>query len=116
MNANTKQLEELLETARKATRENEHAKVIAACEEARRTVPDDTRFVFMQGAALRRAGDLETAVELLNQTVAAAPKLAAAHLELGLAFLSLVRLRDAREALEKAVAVQAGLQPAWRTL
>ncbi len=116
MNANTKQLDELLETARKATRENEHAKVIAACEEARKTVPDDTRFVFMQGAALRRAGDLETAVELLNQTVAAAPKLAAAHLELGLAFLSLVRLRDAREALEQAVAVQADLQPAWRAL
>ena len=116
MNANTKQLEELLETARKATRENEYAKVIAACEEARRTVPDDTRFVFMQGAALRRAGDLETAVELLNQTVAAAPKLAAAHLELGLAFLSLVRLRDAREALEQAVAVQADLQSAWRAL
>ena len=116
MNANPKQLDELLETARKATREKEYAKVIATCEEARKTVPDDTRFVFMQGAALRRAGDLETAVELLNQTVVAAPRLAAAHLELGLAFLSLARIRDAREALEQAVAVQADLQIAWRAL
>lgn len=116
MDVTTKQLDELLETARKATRANEHATVIAVCEEARKTVPDDTRFVFMQGAALRRAGDLETAVELLNQTVAAAPKLGAAHLELGLAFLSLGRLREAREALEKAVAMQADLTPAWRAL
>ena len=116
MDVTTKQLDELLETARKATRANEHATVIAVCEEARKTVPDDTRFVFMQGAALRRAGDLETALELLNQTVAAAPKLGAAHLELGLAFLSLGRLREAREALEKAVAMQADLTPAWRAL
>lgn len=116
MNANTRQLDELLETARKATRENEHARVIAACEEARKSVPDDTRFVFMQGAALRRAGDLETAVELLNQTITAAPKLAAAHLELGLAFLSLGRLREAREALEQALAVQGDLTIAWRAL
>ena len=116
MNANPKQLDELLETARKATREKEYAKVIATCEEARKTVPDDTRFVFMQGTALRRAGDLETAVELLNQTVAAAPGLAAAHLELGLAFLSLGRIRDAREALERAVNMQADLRIAWRAL
>jgi len=109
-------LDQLLETARKATREKEYARVIAACEEARQSVPDDTRFVFMQGAALRRAGKPEAAVELLNQTVEAAPNLAAARLELGLACLSLGRLREASEALEQAVAMQANLKLAWRAL
>jgi len=116
VNANLRQLDELLKTARKATRENEYAEVIATCEEARKSVPDDTRFVFMQGVALRRAGNAEAAVALLNQTVNAAPNLAAARQELGLACLSLGRLREASDALEQAVAMQADLQLAWRAL
>jgi len=116
VNANTPQLDELLQTARRATRENEYATVIAACEEARKSAPDDTRFVFMQGAALRRAGDPEAAVALLQRTVEAAPKLGPARQELGLALLSLGRVREARETLEQAVAVQSDLKPAWRAL
>ena len=62
MNANTEQLDNLLETARKATRENEPARVIEACEKALDIAPGDGRFEFMQGAALRRAGDYEKAL------------------------------------------------------
>ena len=116
MDADTDHLEELLETARQATRENEHAKVIEACEMARETAPDDTRFVFMHGVALRRTGDFEKAEPLLRRIVEAAPNLAAAHQEFGLLCLSLGHLSEARKSLEHAVALQPDLNSAWRAL
>lgn len=54
VNASSEELDSLLETARKATREKELAKVIDACEKALDIAPGDSRFEFMQGAAPRR--------------------------------------------------------------
>ena len=116
MNATTEQLNNLLQLARKATRENEPAAVIEACEQALDIAPGDTRFVFMQGAALRRSGEHEQAETLLTEVIETAPDLAAAHLELGLNHLSQGRLRDARWSLEKALSLDAGLKPAWIAL
>ncbi|MDH3439626.1 MAG: sulfotransferase [Gammaproteobacteria bacterium] len=116
MNANTEQLDSLLETARKATREKELAKVIDTCEKALDIAPGDSRFEFMQGAALRRAGDYNKADALLRRTVESVPALATAHLELGLNFLSLGSLSAARRSLEQAVSIDATLRPAWIAL
>ena len=84
MNANTEELERLLQTARKATREKEFARVIDACEKALAIAPGDSRFEFMQGAALRRAGEHSRAEPLLQRIVESAPELPSAHLELRL--------------------------------
>ena len=116
MDANTALLEKLLETARQATRNNEPASVIEACERALEIAPDDTRFIFMYGVALRRSGDFEKAGPLLQTIVDAAPDLATAHQEFGLNCLSLGRLHDARQSLEKAVELEPGLSAAWQTL
>ena len=116
MDENLGHLENLLETARQATRENDPARVIEACEKAREIVPDDTRFVFMQGVALRRTGEFASAEPLLQKIVEAAPNLAAAHQEYGLLRLSLGRLSEARKSLERAVELEPGLSGAWRTL
>ena len=113
MNANTELLDSLLETARKATRENEPARVIDVCEKALGIAPGDSRFEFMKGAALRRAGDYEKAQPLLQRTVENVPTLAAAHLELGLNLLSLGSLAAARRSLELAVSIDGTLRPAW---
>ena len=116
MNANTEELDSLLETARKATRANEPARVIEACVKALHIAPGDARFKFMQGAALRRSGEYDEAEPLLRAAVESVPGLAAAHLELGLNLLSLGRLAAARQSLEKAVAIDETLQPAWIAL
>jgi tetratricopeptide (TPR) repeat protein len=116
VNANTEEIDSLLEAARKATRENEPAKVIDACEKALKISPGDARFEFMQGAALRRAGDHEKAEPLLRRAVEAVPGLATAHLELGLNFFSLGRLTAARQALKQAVSIDPDLKPAWIAL
>ena len=116
VNASTEELDGLLETARKATREKELATVIDACEKALAIAPGDSRFEFMQGAALRRAGDYEKAEALLRSTIGSAPVFAAAHLELGLTLLSLDILAAARRSLEKAVAIDGTLKPAWIAL
>ena len=116
MNTDTEQLDSLLQTARKATREQELAKVIDTCAKALDIAPGDARFEFMQGAALRRVGDYERAEPLLRNAVEAVPRLAAAHLELGLNLLSRGRLAAARRSLEDAVAIDGTLQPAWIAL
>ncbi|MDH5345773.1 MAG: sulfotransferase family protein, partial [Gammaproteobacteria bacterium] len=107
MNANTRELDRLLETARKATREKELGTVIDACEKALEIAPGDSRFEFMQGAALRRAGDYEKAEPLLRSTIESAPAFAAAHLELGLNLLPQGHLAAARRSLETAVKLDA---------
>ena len=116
MDADTIHLDDLLETARQATRENEPATVIEACEKARQIVPDDTRFVFMHGVALRRTGEFASAEPLLQKIVEAAPNLAAAHQELGMVYVSLGRLSEARKSLERAVELAPDLSSAWRAL
>lgn len=116
MNANTRELDRLLETARKATREKELGTVIDACEKALEIAPGDSRFEFMQGAALRRAGDYEKAEPLLRSTIESAPAFAAAHLELGLNLLPQGHLAAARRSLETAVKLDATLKPAWMAL
>ena len=116
VNANTQELDNLLEAARKATREGELAEVVDACEKALELAPGDSRFEFMQGAALRRAGDHEKAEPLLRSAVEAVPEVAAAHLELGLNFLALGSLTAARLSLEQAVAIDGTLKPAWIAL
>jgi len=116
VNANTEELDDLLETARKATRENEPARVIDACEKALAIAPGHKQFEFMQGAALRRAGEHKKAEPLLRGVVASVPDLAAAHLELGLDLLSLGRLAAARQSLETAVSIDSTLKPAWIAL
>ncbi len=116
MDADSEILDNLLATARAATRENNQARVIAACEKALEIAPDDTRFVFMHGIALRRTGEFASAEPLLQKIVGAAPGLAAAHQELGLVHLSLDRLSDARESLERAVELDQSLSAAWRAL
>lgn len=116
MGADTNQLDTLLETARQATRDNEPATVIEACEKAREIVPDDTRFIFMHGVALRRTGEFASAEPLLQEIVEAAPNLAAAHQELGLVYVSLNRLSEARNSLERAVELDQSLSAAWQSL
>jgi tetratricopeptide (TPR) repeat protein len=116
VNANTEELDRLLETARKATRANEPAAVIDACEKALDIAPGDARFEFMQGAALRRAGEFKKAEPLLRNAVESVPALATAHLELGLNLLSQGRLAAARQSLETAVSIEATLKPAWIAL
>jgi len=116
VNANTEELDSLLETARKATREKELGKVIDACKKALNIAPGDARFEFMQGAALRRAGDYDKAEPLLRSAAENAPSIAAAHLELGLNSLSQGNLAAARRSLEKAVAIDGTLKPAWVAL
>ncbi len=114
--ANEQELDTLLETARRATRENKPAAVIEACERALGIAPDDTRFVFMHGVALRRSGDYDAAEPHLQKIVDAAPNLAAAQQEFGLNCLSLGRLSEARKSLEKAVQLEPGLSTAWQGL
>jgi tetratricopeptide (TPR) repeat protein len=114
--ANTEQLDTLLDVARRATREKEPAAAIEACEQALEIAPGDTRFVFMLGAALRRSGEYEKAMSPLRDIVEAAPGLPVAHQELGLNYLSLGQLHDARQSLEKAVDLDPSLVGAWRTL
>lgn len=116
MNATTEELDGLLEAARAATRENRPEDVIRACETALDLAPGDKRFEFMQGAALRRAGEHEKALALLRGVVEAMPGFAAAHLELGLDLLSMGRLAAARQALESAASIDATLKPAWIAL
>jgi tetratricopeptide (TPR) repeat protein len=109
-------LDDLLETARQGIRANENAGVIKACESALEIAPDDTRFIFLHGVALRRAGELERAEPQLRKVLDAAPGLAAAHQELGLLCLSRGRLGEARKSLERAVELEPGLTEAWRVL
>ena len=88
MNDNPSQLDKLLEAARKAARARKHAEVIAECKKALAIDPEDIRFVFMLGTALQRIGKFEEAEPLLKRVIVAAPGLAAAHQDLGLAYLS----------------------------
>ena len=110
------QLDEPLAKARAASRANEPDKVIEACEKAREIVPDDTRFVFLQGVALQRKGDANGAEPLLRQVIEAAPALAPAHLEHGMALLTQGKLAAARKSLDTAVELQPDLMAAWRAL
>jgi tetratricopeptide (TPR) repeat protein len=110
------ELHNLLSSARRATRANETAAAIEACEQALEIAPGDTRFVFMLGAALRRAGENDKAEPLLRQIVDTAPNLAAAHQEFGLNKLALGRLSDARRSLETAARLDPGQTGVWRAL
>jgi len=114
--AHTEELDNLLDAARQATRNKEYARVIDTCEHALRIAPADSRFEFMQGAALRRMGDYEVAAPLLERTVQQVPTLAVAHLELGLNLLSLGNMAAARRSLEQAVSIDGALRPAWISL
>ena len=87
-----------------------------SCEKAREIVPDDTRFVFLQGVALQRKGDASGAEPLLRQVIEAAPALAPAHLEHGMALLTQGKLAAARKSLDTAVELQPDLTAAWRAL
>jgi tetratricopeptide (TPR) repeat protein len=116
VDADSNILNDLHESARASSRENKQARVIAACEKALEIAPDDTRFVFMYGIALRRTGEFARAEPLLQKIVTVAPSLATAHLELGLVYVSQNRLSDARTSLELAVQLDQSLGPAWRAL
>ncbi len=116
MNETAEQLDKLLDVARKATRDKAFNAVIDACDEALDIAPGDNRFEFMKGAALRRSGDHKEAEPLLQRTVEHIPRLAAAHLELGLNLLALGRLNLARQSLEQAVSIDGALKPAWMAL
>ena len=109
-------LDDLLEAARAASRQNEHDKVIDACERALDVAPGDIRFVFLKGVALSRTGDLSRAEPLLGEVVEKAPALAPAHLERGLALMGQGRIADARRSLDQAVELQPDLTAAWRAL
>ena len=116
MNTGNIELDNLLSDARRATRARDAAATIEACEQALAIAPGDTRFVFMLGVALRRAGEHEKAEPLLRQIVDAAPDLATAHQEFGLNKLGLGRLSDARQSLEKAARLDPGQTGVWRAL
>ena len=116
MDADSEILDNLFATARAASREDNQARVIATCERALEIAPGDTRFVFMHGIALRRTGDFESAEPLLQKLVEAVPNLPAAHLELGLVYVSLNRVSEARRSLEHAVELDQSLSAAWRAL
>ncbi len=116
VSTDSREIEDLLQMARKATREKELPRVIEACEKALEIVPGDSRFEFMMGAALRRAGDHDKAEPLLRSATKDAPKIAATHLELGLNLLSQGRLVAARDALQTAVSINATLKPGWIAL
>ena len=116
MNEKNKELDELLDSARLATRENNPPRVIELCEQALRIAPGDARFEFMQGAALRRSGYHRRAEPLLRRTIKAVPDFATAHLELGLNLLSLGNFTMARRSLEQAVSIDENLKPAWQAL
>lgn len=116
VNADAKHLDDLLATARQRIRVNEIAGVIDACESALKIAPDDTRFVFLHGVALRRSGELASAEPQLRKVIDAAPGLAAAHQELGILCLSAGRLSEARRSLERAVEIDPALTNAWRAL
>ena len=66
MTTDSIELHNLLSNARRATRADDTAAAIEACEQALQIAPGDTRFVFMLGAALRRAGKYERAEPLLR--------------------------------------------------
>lgn len=116
LNADAKTLQEMLGTARAALRENDTARVIAVCEQARAMAPDDIGFVFMHGIALRRSGAVDEADSLLQRVVDKAPALAAAHQEYALNLLAQGRLAAARQSLERAVELEPKLTGAWRVL
>jgi len=116
MNEENRELDELLDSARLATRENNPTRVIELCDQALRIAPGDARFEFMQGAALRRSGYHRRAEPLLRRTIKAVPNFATAHLELGLNLLSVGNLTMARRSLEHAVSIDENLKPAWQAL
>lgn len=116
MGDTTLDLEELLTTARQHLRNNQYEHVIAACETALAAAPDDLRFIFLLGMAQRRTKHYAEARHHLRIMTQAAPNLATAHHEYGLACLGLGRLREARKALEEAVGLEPELQAAWLTL
>jgi tetratricopeptide (TPR) repeat protein len=70
-------------------------------ERARRIYPQDTRFVFLHGAALAGMGDLEQAVAAFQEAVKREPQAVPAYLSLGDAQRKLRRLPEAQATFRK---------------
>ena len=109
-------VEALYQQIRDALRVGDATVACALSEQARAQAPGDSRFVFMHGIALRRAGDFVNAEPLLRQVLAEDPSVEMIHHELGLALQGQGRLSEASTSFERAVALQPDLTAAWRDL
>ncbi|MDZ5649973.1 tetratricopeptide repeat-containing sulfotransferase family protein [Nitrospirillum sp. BR 11828] len=92
------------------------ALAIAQVAEVLGAVPDHPRARLIQGRALRLAGDVQAAVEILRRLAVAEPKSAATALELGMALRDLGQLTDALAEMRRAGALSPDLAAAWRAL
>ncbi len=91
----------------------------AAEQQARKVLavlPEDARALCVVAAARRRLGDPQTARVLLERLVAAFPKTAFAHLELGLTLAALGESAASLEALRRAVDLRRDAPQAWLAL
>jgi tetratricopeptide (TPR) repeat protein len=79
-----------------------------------RAVPTDPRAAMILGAALRRQGDAQRALAILEPLAAAQPRSARTHLELGLTMAAVGEGRAALAPLRHAVALDRDLPEAWR--
>ena len=97
MENKTDKLEQLLENSREAARSKQHDLVLKFCKKALEISPDDTRFLFMFGTALHRQKNYEKAISSLEKVTKKAPNLSIAHHDLGTAYLSVGKLKKAKE-------------------
>ena len=85
-------------------------------QEILRVAPGDPRARLLEGAAQRRAGRTQAALELLLPLAHDQPHAASVHWELGAAFAQAERGAEAIVALQRAVALRPNSADAWRLL
>jgi tetratricopeptide (TPR) repeat protein len=81
-----------------------------------RAVPTDPRAAMILGAALRRQGNAQGALDVLEPLAAAQQRSGRTHLELGLSLAALGEGRAALAPLRHAVALDRDLHEAWRAI
>jgi predicted Zn-dependent protease len=86
-----------------------------ACE-VLKAVPNHPRARLILGAAHRRNGQAQAAIDVLAPLVLEQPRFAPAHIELGIAMAEGGRMRDAVATLRCAVRLQPNSADAWRLL
>ena len=100
-----KQAEALMAAAYAAYGNGRHADVEAACRQIVQVLPDYFEALHLLGVCLIDRGSLDEAVQVLQRAVAASPRSADAHCDLGAALFALQRYDDARVCQEKAIAL-----------
>lgn len=93
--------------------ESEPNRAAAQAREILSAVPDEPRAQFLLGAALRRTGQVQAALGVLEPLALAQPSAAQIHLERGLALIEAGRFEDALRATDQALALSPKLADAW---